>query len=85
ETISETHWNAAAIEPAFNPNFTVDISTTIDAKLSAIECFASQLHPFPGPRSLDALRALALFRGSQAGFGFGEAFQIIRMTGDIFL
>ena len=85
ETISKTHWNAAAIEPAFNPNFTVDISTTIDAKLAAIECFASQLHPFPGPRSLDALRALALFRGSQAGFGFGEAFQIIRMTGDIFL
>lgn len=83
ETISETHWNAAAIEPAFTPNLTIDISATIDAKLDAIQCFASQLHQFPGPRSAEALRALALFRGSQAGFGFGEAFQIIRMTGDV--
>lgn len=80
ETLSETHWNAPHLEPNFTPNWVVDITDTIDTKLDAMACFESQVHPFPEPRSLEALRALALFRGSQAGFGFGEAFHIIRMT-----
>lgn len=80
ETLSETHWNAPHLEPNFTPNWVVDITDTIETKLDAMACFESQVHPFPEPRSLEALRALALFRGSQAGFGFGEAFHIIRMT-----
>ncbi len=85
ETISETHWNAPHIEPNFTPNFCVDITGQIDSKLAAMECFKSQLHPFPGPRSVDALRALALFRGSQAGYGYAEGFHVIRMGAELFL
>jgi N-acetylglucosamine malate deacetylase 1 len=85
ETISETHWNAPHIEPNFTPNFCVDISEQIDAKLEAMKCFQSQLHPFPEPRSVEALKALALFRGSQAGYGYAEAFQVIRMGAELFL
>lgn len=81
ETLSETHWNAPHIEPNFTPNWVVDITGTIDRKLEAMECFESQLHPYPAPRSLEALRALALFRGSQAGYGYGEAFHVVRMSG----
>ena len=55
------------------------------AKIGAMKCFESQLHEFPGPRSLEALKALALFRGSQAGYGYAEAFQIIRMGAELFL
>jgi N-acetylglucosamine malate deacetylase 1 len=80
ETLSETHWNAPHLEPNFTPNWVVDISSTIDTKLEAMSCYRSQLHPFPQPRSLEALKALSLFRGSQAGFGYGEGFHIIRMT-----
>lgn len=80
ETLSETHWNAPHIEPNFTPNWCVDISAMIEVKLDAMRCYASQLHPFPQPRSLEALRALALFRGSQAGMGYAEAFHIVRMT-----
>jgi LmbE family N-acetylglucosaminyl deacetylase len=80
ETLSETHWNAPHIEPGFVPSWVVDITTSVDRKLEAMACFASQVHAFPAPRSLDALRALALFRGSQAGFGYGEAFHVIRCT-----
>ena len=80
ETLSETHWNAPHLEPNFTPNWTVDITDTIDTKLEAMTCYASQLHLYPQPRSLEALKALALFRGSQAGFGYGESFHIIRMT-----
>ncbi|MCO6047415.1 PIG-L family deacetylase [Aeoliella sp. ICT_H6.2] len=80
ETISETHWNAPHIEPNFTPNWVVDISDSIETKLEAMACYESQVHAFPQPRSVEALKALALFRGSQAGFGYGEAFHIVRMT-----
>jgi len=30
---------------------------------------------------MEALSALARFRGTQAGFGYGEGFHVIRMTG----
>lgn len=80
ETLSETHWNAVHLEPNFTPNWCVDITAVIDKKLAAMGCYESQLHPFPEPRSLEALKALALFRGSQAGFGYGEGFHILRMT-----
>ncbi|MGD9630437.1 MAG: PIG-L deacetylase family protein [Pyrinomonadaceae bacterium] len=85
ETISETHWNAPHIEPTFIPTLCVDISEVMGLKMEAIRCFESQLHAFPGPRSIEALRALALFRGSQAGYGYGEAFHVIRMGSGLFI
>lgn len=81
ETISETHWNAPHMEPNFVPNFVVDVTDQIDRKLNALKCYESQVPASPGPRSLDAVEALAKFRGTQAGFAFGEGFQIIRMIG----
>jgi N-acetylglucosamine malate deacetylase 1 len=80
ETLSETHWNAPHIEPNFTPNMCVDITETIEAKMAALKCYASQIYEYPGPRSLEAASALALFRGSQAGVGHGEAFQVIRLV-----
>ncbi len=79
ETLSETHWNAPHIEPNFTPNWVVDISDHISMKLNALECYKSQISEFPGPRSIEAVEALARFRGTQAGFGYGEGFQIVRM------
>lgn len=80
ETLSETHWNAPHIEPNFTPNWVVDITATLEQKIEALACYESQITPFPGPRSLDAVRALAQFRGTQAGFACGEGFHVIRMT-----
>jgi LmbE family N-acetylglucosaminyl deacetylase len=79
ETLSETHWNAAHIEPNFVPNWTVDITDHIEAKLRALGCYSSQIPEFPGSRSIEAAESLAKFRGTQAGFAYGESFQIIRM------
>lgn len=80
ETLSETHWNAPHIEPNFTPNWVVDISDHISKKLNALDCYKSQISEFPGPRSIEAVEALAKFRGTQAGFGYGEGFHIVRMT-----
>lgn len=81
ETLSETHWNAPNIEPNFMPSCFVDISVQINKKINALGCYESQIPPFPGSRSLDAVKSLAMFRGTQAGFAYGEAFQVIRMIG----
>jgi N-acetylglucosamine malate deacetylase 1 len=79
ETLSETHWNAPHIEPTFTPNWVVDISAHVETKLEALACYKSQIGEFPGPRSLEAAKALATFRGTQAGFAAGEGFHVIRM------
>ena len=80
ETLSETHWNAPHIEPNFTPNWVVDITNHIDKKLEAMKCYESQISDFPNPRSIQAVEALAKFRGTQAGFGYGEGMHIIRMV-----
>lgn len=81
ETLSETHWNAPHIEPNFTPNWVIDISDYINIKLKALECYRSQISEFPSPRSIDAAESLAKFRGTQAGFSYGEGFHLIRMIG----
>lgn len=78
ETLSETHWNAPHIEPNFTPNWIIDISEFIDNKVKALECYKSQISDSPGPRSIEAAKALAHFRGTQAGFSYGEGVHIIR-------
>lgn len=78
ETLSETHWNAPHIEATFVPTWVVDISAQMERKLGALACYKSQIPDWPGPRSIGAVEALAKFRGTQAGFPYGEAFQVIR-------
>ena len=83
ETISETFWNAPGAEPTFSPNWVVDITETVGAKTAAFAEYDSQVQEYPSARTTQALEALALFRGSQAGMEYGEAFQIVRMlTGE---
>jgi LmbE family N-acetylglucosaminyl deacetylase len=80
EILSSTHFNAPFIEPNFIPNWVIDISEYIENKIEALRCCESQLGNIPHPRSCEASKALALFRGSQAGMAYGEGFYIIRMT-----
>jgi LmbE family N-acetylglucosaminyl deacetylase len=81
ETLSETHWNAPHMEPNFVPTWVVDITAEVGRKLDALRCYESQISPYPAPRSIEAAEALMRFRGTQAGFAYGEAFQVIRMIG----
>jgi len=81
ETLSETHWNAPQMEPNFRPNWVVDITAELPRKIEAAKCYETQIPAFPGARSIEAIEALAKFRGTQAGFAAGEAFEIIRMIG----
>ena len=78
ETLSETDWASPSAEDAFVPTVFVDISSHIETKLMAMDCYRSQLKAPPHPRSLDALRALARLRGSTVGFEWAEAFMLVR-------
>lgn len=79
EVQSETHWNAPYLEAGFHPNTWVDISEQLETKLAAFACYESQRRPAPDARSVEALRALAVWRGSQQSMAAAEAFVAIRL------
>lgn len=78
ETVSETHWSAAGIEPCFQPQLWVDISEQLQTKLEAMRKYESQLRPLPDARSLEAISSLARWRGSTVGMTAAECFVTIR-------
>jgi LmbE family N-acetylglucosaminyl deacetylase len=77
ETLSETDF---ALQPqdAFVPNLFVDISAQLESKIAALRIYESELGKPPFPRSLEAVRALAMVRGAASGFLAAEAFQLLR-------
>ena len=79
ETLSETHWNVPGVEPAFVPEFFIDISRQMEVKTTALEKYVSQISEAPS-RSIDAVKALARFRGSQNGCRYAEAFKVVRIV-----
>ncbi len=79
ETLSETHWNVGGAEHIFNPDFFIDISNSIKEKVDAVNCYKSQINNNTS-RSIDAVKALAKFRGSQNGCDFAEAFKTVRVV-----
>jgi len=82
ETLSETEWAAPAAENAFLAVRYLNIEPHLEAKIAAMNCYASQLRDFPHPRSPDAIRNLAAMRGSQCGRKAAEAFWVIREVVD---
>ena len=79
ETLSETHWNVGGAENVFYPDFFVDVSKEINKKIDAVNCYQSQIKN-NSSRSIDAVEALAKFRGSQNGCNFAEAFKTVRIV-----
>lgn len=78
ETLSETEWGPPSGADAFVPTVFVDISTYLQLKLDAMACYQSQLKAPPHSRSLNALDALARFRGNTVSIHAAEAFMLVR-------
>jgi len=78
ETLSETEWNFPNASTFFIPNVYSDISSYLTLKLEAMSHYQSQLAPFPNPRSLEAIEALAKYRGSTVCVEAAEAFSLAR-------
>ena len=78
ETLSETGINLPNVNDAFIPNVYEDISDYIEGKKKALSCFVSQVQYFPDLRSLEAVDALAKYRGATINVKAAEAFMLIR-------
>lgn len=78
ETISETDILTSPIESIFSPNVYIDISNYIEKKLKVMSIYKSEIMNYPLPRSLDSIKALARYRGSQIGVEYAEAFMLVR-------
>lgn len=80
ETLSETDFGFGTAQ-GFRPNVFVNIEPYLEYKLRAMDIYASELGPFPFPRSHEAIRALATLRGAASGFRAAEAFELLRDRG----
>lgn len=77
ETPSSTEWNYVQDVP-FCPNAYFDVSDTLESKILGMSKYRSESAVAPHPRSAEALRALAGYRGSNVGCRYAEAFMLLR-------
>ena len=75
DTASSTEW---AYPRAFIPDTWVDIASTLEAKLAAMACYASEMRDYPHPRSLKALEYRARAWGNQSCLDAAEVFMTVR-------
>jgi N-acetylglucosamine malate deacetylase 1 len=75
EVPSTTEW---ALE-IFRPTSFVDVTgDALQRKLLALACYSTEMRDAPHPRSPQAIRALAHWRGATAGVHEAEAFSLVR-------
>lgn len=75
EAPSSTEWG----QQCFHPKYFENISSTIEIKMEALECYPTEIPAFPHPRSMLAIRNLAEMRGSRVGLLAAEAFVVSRI------
>ncbi len=76
EIISETNFGMPY--DLFRPNLYIDISNYLDKKIKALNIYDTELGNLPFPRSIDAVKAQAIIRGTEAGVLYAEAFRVIK-------
>ncbi len=79
ETPSSTEWNTSSPLNYFMPDYFVDISRTLKAKIKALKEYKSEAGTFPHPRSPEAVEIAAKNRGVQVGTTAAEAFKVVRI------
>lgn len=82
ENASSTEWSLDVSSRRFQPNYFVEIGEEgLAFKLRALREYKGVMRPYPHPRSEEALRGLAAWRGAQAGCSYAEAFQTVFRRG----
>jgi LmbE family N-acetylglucosaminyl deacetylase len=80
ECASSTNLAAPRRARPFVAQSFVDIGPYIDRKLEILSIYESEVPPAPHPRSQDAVRALARYRGTTVSFDYAETFELIRQV-----
>lgn len=79
EVASSTEWAPYSNGGNYSPNYWVDITQTIEKKLSSLESYREELREFPHPRSLKGVSSLSSWRGATIGVPFAESFMAGRI------
>lgn len=74
---SSTEWTPAAVN-WFVPNWFVDVTGTIERKITAFSHYETERREYPHPRSARAIRAAAEFFGASCGYEYAEPFVLVR-------
>ena len=75
EVPSSTDWVFASADARFNPDTYVECGAGgLKRKLDALAAYEGVMRPYPHPRSVEAIEALATVRGAEAGMELAEAF-----------
>lgn len=76
EVSSATDWALNRGMNQFSPNTFIEVGEAgVAKKLEALAKYCGVLRDYPHPRSVEALKGLAAYRGGQAGMVYAEAFE----------
>ena len=82
EVLSSTDWALNKAINQFHPNTYIEVGEqAIEKKIDALAQYRGVMRDYPHPRSKEALKGLALYRGGQAGMNFAEAFESVFRRG----
>ncbi len=77
EVLSSTEWSVNTSMNRFQPNTFVEVGEkNVDAKIAALTKYRGVMRQYPHPRSIEAIKGLAAYRGAQSGCSYAEAFEI---------
>ena len=78
EVLSSTEWSLDSSSHRFTPNYFVEIGEEgVDVKLEALSAYKGVMRDYPHPRSREAIKGLAAYRGAQCGCCYAEAFECV--------
>ncbi len=81
ETPSATEWSLDKSSDRFTPDYYVEIGKEgLETKIKALQAYKGVMRPYPHPRSVEAYKGLAAYRGCQAGLNYAEAFQVVHQV-----
>lgn len=78
EVPSSTEWGLNKAMNSFSPNtFFESGEEGLQKKLEALSQYRGVMRDYPHPRSKEAIKGLAAFRGCQSGYYYAEAFECV--------
>ena len=82
EVPSSTEWGLNKSMNQFSPNTFIEVGeVSVDIKIKALAQYRGVMRDYPHPRSNEALKGLAAYRGGQAGMVYAEAFESVIRRG----
>lgn len=78
EVLSSTEWSVNTAMNRFQPNTFVEVGEeNVNVKIAALATYRGVMRPYPHPRSAEAIKGLAAYRGAQSGTNYAEAFECV--------